>query len=82
MSIDCITDVMRRGRLRWYEHVQRGDTAWIKMCIDMEVDGRRSRGRPKMTWMKVMKKDMERCGLQMEDVSDRGGWRTKISIVR
>jgi hypothetical protein len=82
MNIECITDVMSRGRLRWYGHVQRReDTAWIKRCIDMEMDGRRSTGRPKMAWMEVVK-DMERCDLMTEDVSDRCGWRTKISVVR
>ncbi len=48
----------------------------------MEVEERKSRGHPKMTWMEVVKKDIERCGLQMEDVGDRAAWRTKIGRLR
>ncbi len=83
MGIECITDVIRRGRLRWFSHAQRReDTAWMKRCIDIEVDGRRNRGGPKLTWMELVKKDMERCDLRTRRtgvVRDRVASQMKIA---
>ena len=56
MGIEGITVLMRRGRLRWYGHVQRKDDAeWVKKCIGLEVEGKRGKGRPKLTWMEVVR---------------------------
>jgi hypothetical protein len=42
-------DVIRRGRLTWYGHMRKQDKDWIKKCISMEVDGKKPRGRQKLT---------------------------------
>jgi hypothetical protein len=82
LGIECITTVRRRNRLRWFGHVQRKpDTAWVRKCMDMEVEGRRGRGRPKLTWMEVVRRDLERCGLHVEEAQNRNVWRRKISEV-
>ena len=49
---NVIEDIVRRGRLRWYGHIQRKEGEdWIKKIIQHEVPGWRSAGRPrKVNW--------------------------------
>ena len=48
LGTESISEVMRRGRSRWFGHVKR---MWagscMKRCINMNVNGRRARGRLK-----------------------------------
>jgi len=39
----------------------------------------RHRGRPKRTWLEVVQRDCQVCGLSRDDV--RGGWRKLIRMV-
>jgi hypothetical protein len=42
LGIESVTDVMRRGRLRWYGHVERkNDEDWTSKCPYIEVEGKR-----------------------------------------
>ena len=76
MGVDSVLDVVRRGRLRWLGHVLRKDeNDWVKKCIDMDVHGRRGRGRPKKTWRQVVEKDMRDAGMKTSDAVDRDRWR-------
>jgi hypothetical protein len=39
--------------------VERRDEAnWVKKCMYLEVEGKKSRGRPRKTWGEVVRKDM------------------------
>ena len=76
IGIEPVGEVMRRRRLRWLGHVLRKDDEdWVKKCMDMEVDGRRGRGRPRKRWIEVVTCDMKERGLLREDIFDRGRWR-------
>ena len=67
MGIEKISDVMRRSRLRWMGHVLRKErNDWVKKSMDMTVEGRGGRGRPKMTWER---------GLVINDAKDGVKWR-------
>jgi hypothetical protein len=45
LGIESVTDVMRRGRLRWYGHVERkNDEDWTSKCRYIEVEGKRRKG--------------------------------------
>ena len=80
LDMECAMDVIRRGRLRWYGHVMRKqDEDWVKKCISMEVDGKKPRGRPKLTWMDTVKSDMDRMDLTPVLGHDRNVWRRLIS---
>ena len=36
-----MTDIVRRGRLRWFGHVERKvDDDWVKKCTKVEVVGK------------------------------------------
>jgi hypothetical protein len=61
--------------LRWFRHVERkGDDDWVKRCTRLEVVGKRPKGRPRKTWMKL-KDDMRRGALSLKDARDKGLWR-------
>ena len=50
----------------------------MKKCMEYEVEGFRSRGRPKRTWQEVVQKDCQARNLNKEDVMDRGKWKKLI----
>ena len=68
LGIESVTEVVRRGRLRWFGHVERkeGDD-WVRACQRVAVEGKRSRGRGRKTWR-------ECCGrLESTWAKRRGG---------
>ena len=75
LRIDDIVLVLQQNRLRWYGHVLRKeDTDWVKKCMEYEVEGSRSRGRPKRTWKEVVQKDCQTHKLNGEDAMDCSRW--------
>ena len=42
----AISEIVRRGRLRWYGHIERkGSDDWMSACRDYEVVEQKSRDR-------------------------------------
>ena len=51
LGIDCVSDLVRRTRLRWFSHAERkDDQQWVKISMDFKVDGSAGRGRPRKSW--------------------------------
>jgi len=46
--------------------------------MEYEVEGARTRGRPKKTWTEVVHKDCQASKLNREDAMDRNRWRKQI----
>ena len=70
---------MRRGRLRWFEHVERKEVDdRVSACRNLEVAGNRGRGRPRMTWRARLDGDMKDMGLRPGMAMDREKWRCGI----
>ena len=70
---------IRQSRLSWFGHVMRRDDQYVgKRVLNMELDGRRRRGRPKRRWMDVVKSDMKLAELDEEDALDREIWKNGI----
>ena len=56
LDIEDLDLILKERRLRWYGHVERSSGA-IKTAFDMQVDGKRGPGRPKMTWKQLTERD-------------------------
>ena len=70
---------MRKGRLRWYGHVMRRGQEYVgRKMIEMELPGKRKKGRPKRRFLDVVKKDMGEVGAKETDVENRTVWRQII----
>jgi len=79
LGVEGVVEVMRRGRLRWFGHVERkAEDDWVSACRKMEVVGSRGRGRPRMTWGARLVGDMKDMGLKPEMARDREKWRCDI----
>ena len=75
-GVECVLDVIQGGQLRWFRHSERqSDEDWVKKCRSMAVDGNTAKGRPKLTWMAVVKRDMKNLGVGPEVAQDRNVWR-------
>jgi len=53
----------------------------VKKCKEYEVEGARSRGRPKKTWREIVEKHCKARGLNREDAMDRSRWRKQIGMI-
>ena len=60
-----IEDKIREVRFRWFDHVRRRSMdAPVKRCENIDsLDCKRSRGRPKKSWSKVIRHDLKTLGL-------------------
>ena len=67
-------EFLREKRLRWFGQVQRRDKDdATRKILQMEVDGKRNRGRPKL-----VKYDMARDQMTTEMAEDRRHWHVMI----
>ena len=79
LGIVKITDIVRRGRLRWYGHLQRKeDSDWVKGITRLEVPGRRPAGRPSKSWQEGITADIKKLRLTASDTNNRQRWRQAI----
>ena len=79
VKVERLEMKMREGRLRWYGHVTRRDQEGVgRRMMEMELPGKRRRGRPKRRFLDVVKEDMREVGAKETDVEDRKVWRMMI----
>ena len=64
-------------RLCWYGHVERFNSA-VKTAFDIQVNGKRGPGRPKMTWKQLTERDRRERKLSAIDPHDRDTWRSGV----
>ena len=59
--------------------MQRRDSGDIgRRRLEMELPGRRPRGRPERRFMDAVKEDMQVVGVRVEDTKNRLKWKTVI----
>ena len=63
--------------VRWYGHVERSNGA-VKTAFDIQVNGKRGPGRPKMTWKQLTERDRREWKLSAIDPHDRDTWRSGV----
>lgn len=79
VHVRCFVEKARGVRLRWFGQVQRGDSEYIGRSTQrLEVADRKSRVRPKKSFMNLVKEDMKFAGVRKEDAEDRVRWRQII----
>ena len=79
LNVPCVADVVRRGRLRWFGHLERKSADdWVSAIRDVDVVGVKSKGRSRKTWWECVKKDMDELGLKRQSALDRDLWRGLI----
>ena len=80
LGVQSMAKVVRRGRLRWFGHVERknGDD-WVSVCRNVVVAGVRWVGKGRTTWRECVKDDMKVLGLHPEWAVFRDVWRGLIS---
>ena len=62
--------ILKERRLHWYGHVERSKGA-VKTAIDIQVNGKRGPGRPKMTWKQLTERDRREWKLSAINPHDR-----------
>ena len=63
----------------WYGHVlRRDDDSVLRVALNLEVTGKRKRGRPKKTWKKQVEEETEKVGLKKEDALRRDKWKNGV----
>ena len=59
LGINCVVDVVRRGRLRWFGHLERTSVDdWMSDCRGLVVEEARGRGRSRKTWEQCVRDDI------------------------
>ena len=73
VGIASIEDKMREHRLQWFGHVGcRPIDAPVRRVEKIDIEqGKKLRGRPKMTWLEVVTKDMKLLELEKGMVADK-----------
>ena len=64
-------------RLRWFGHVERSSGAVRTVC-DIQIEGSRAAGRPKLSWKKLLEKDCPEWKLTAVDAQERSTWRSGV----
>ena len=82
IGVASIEEKMRENRLRWFCHVRRRLTDVLVRQVECIKLGqvKRAQGRPKKTWMDVIRQDIEAKGLSEGILLDRNEWRKLIHV--
>ena len=82
LRVQSVAEVVRRGRLRWFGHVERKSRVdWVSACRNMVVAGVRCAGKGRKIWKECAKDDMKELGSHPEWVVFRDIWRDLISAL-
>ena len=74
LDIESVSDVVRRGRLRWFGHVEpKEPDDWVSACRHIVVESVKVRGcgRPMKTWRECVEEDIAKLKLSVMDTDDR-----------
>ena len=69
--------ILKESRLRWYGHVECSNSA-VKTAFDIQVNGKRGPGRPKMTWKQLTERDRREWKVSAIDPHDMDTWRSGV----
>ena len=79
VKVASVSKKVQESRLRWFGHVMRRDEeSSERQIMEMEVDGRRKRGKPKTRWKDCIVADGKDQNLDLTLVENRTTWRRLI----
>ena len=76
LGIEDLDLILKERRLRWYGHAECSGV--IKTAFDIQVDGKRGPGRPKMTWKQLTERDCREWKISAINPHDRRIWRSGV----
>ena len=69
---ETLDKLAKANAVRWYGHVlRREDSDVLKKALNFSVNGKRKRGRPKMTWRRRVEEEIHSIGLEKKDAINR-----------
>ena len=75
-KMEPIAMVMRRRRLEWFGQVKRRDESEnIRAVVEMKMEGKRPRGRPKLRWKDTARRDLKVWKIRKERATDMERWK-------
>ena len=73
-KMEPVAMVMRR--LEWFGQVKRRDeTENIQSVVEIKMEGKRPRGRPKLRWKDTVRRDLKDWNIREEWATDRERWK-------
>ena len=79
LGVVSVAEVVQRGRLRWFGHVERMSAdVWVSACRNLEISGNKGRGRSRKTSKGCVSDDMKLLKLTRDDAQYRVAWRSTI----
>ena len=79
LGVVGVTEIVRRGRLRWFGHLERKDrNDWVSDCRNFEVPGPKNKGRSRKTWGECIRHNLHSGGFNAEWAQDKIQWRGLI----
>ena len=77
--------ILMRRRWRWIGHVARQEASIAKTAMHWTPEGKRKRGRPKITWRRTVEKEIKEMGKTWEGIKfmarDRQMWREHVAAL-
>ena len=82
LGIAPIEEKLIQHRLRWFGHVQRRSPNALVHSGILKDDGnmRRGRGRPKLTWEEIIRRDLKDWSIPRDLSLDRSAWKAAIHV--
>jgi len=82
VKVAPVEDKMRQTRLRWFGHVKKRSVhAPVRRCEHINLmHCKRGRGRLKMSWNVVIRRNLNFMGFTEDMAQDRDIWRSRIKI--
>ena len=77
LGIGDLDLILKERGLRWYGHVERSNGT-VNTAFDLQVDGKRWPGSPKITWKQLTERDCREWKLSAIDPHDRHTWRSGV----
>ena len=67
LGIEDLDLILKERRFCWYGHMECSNGA-VKTAFDLQADGKRGPGRPKMTWKQLTERDCSQLSTLMIDI--------------